>query len=145
MNEILGRLKVPAIGLLITGVLSGALGFLTIISGLLRLAGALGKEQPIRDDAERLGYYFGTGLGYGIGVLSLLLAPVIIVGAVKMMKGQSRGLAMAAALFSLVPITCCSVPLGTIFGIWALVVLMNPDVKAYFAGEYRPSAPQNWQ
>jgi hypothetical protein len=66
-----------------------------------------------------------------------------------MMKGQSRGLAMTAAVLSLLPITCCSFPLGMIFGIWALVVLMNSEVKAYFAGEnisqFNSPQPPNWQ
>jgi hypothetical protein len=79
----------------------------------------------------------------------VILAPIIIFGAIKMMKGQNRTLAMAAAVLSIVPITCCAFPLGMIFGIWALVVMMNPEVKAYFAGGAGgfnpPQPPQNWQ
>ncbi|HEV7645683.1 MAG TPA: hypothetical protein VGO50_17220 [Pyrinomonadaceae bacterium] len=150
MNDVLKRLKAPAIGLLVTAILDLAIGALTILSGLARLAGVLGKEPRIRDDAEKLGYFIGTGLGYGGGILSVILAPIIIYGAVKMMKGQSRGLSMTAAVLSIIPITCCSFPLGMIFGIWALVVLRNPEVKAYFESGYNPSAnppnpPQNWQ
>ena len=99
--------------------------------------------------AEQLGYYVGTGVGYGIGVLSLILAPIIIFGAIRMMKGQSRGLGVTAAVLSLLPITCCSFPLGMIFGIWALVVLRNAEVQAYFSGEnvsqFNSPQPPNWQ
>jgi heme A synthase len=70
MNDILKRLKMPAIGLIITGVLSGVLGILSVLSGLARLAGFIGTEPRMRDDAEKLGYYVGTGFGYGVGVLS---------------------------------------------------------------------------
>jgi hypothetical protein len=149
MNETLNKLKGPAIGLIVTGALNGAIGLLTILSGLLRLSGIMGKEARIHDEAEKLGYMVGTGLGYGVGFLSLLFAPVIVLGAVKMMRGQSRGLAMTAAVLSLVPITCCSFPLGMIFGIWALVVLRSADIAAYFSGEnisqFNPPQPPNWQ
>ena len=136
--------------MIVMAALDLALGALSVISGLMRLAGVLGKEPRITDDAEKLGYFIGTGLGYTCGVLSLIFAPIIIFRAIKMMKGRSRGLAMTAAVLSALPVTCCSVPLGMIFGIWALMVLMNPEVKAYFAGDHSQSAdppqpPQNWQ
>ncbi len=148
MNDILSRLKAPGIGLIITGALNGLIGLLTVLSGLARLAGLGGKESAIRDDAEKLGYFVGTGLSYGVGVLSLLLAPLIILGGIKLMKGKNRGLVMAAAIFAILPVTSCCFIVGAVFGIWALVVLMNPDVKAYFAGEHNQpfnSPPQNWQ
>lgn len=148
MNDILKRLKGPGIGLIITGSLNGVIGLLTLLSGLARLAGLGGKERIIRDDAEKLGYFVGTGLGYGIGLLSMLLAPLIILGGIKLMKGKSRGLAMTAAVLAILPATSCCFVIGAVFGIWALVVLMNPEVKAYFAGgpnqQFNPP-PQNWQ
>ncbi len=154
ISDALKRLKAPAIGLLVTGALSMAMGAMTIVSGLLRLAGLMGKGPRIKDDAEQLGYFIGMGVSYGAGIFSMIAAPFIIFGAARMMKGQNRGLSMTAAILSILPITCCSFPLGVIFGIWALVVLMNPEVKDYFAGASNqsfspppppPQPPQNWQ
>jgi heme A synthase len=63
MNNVLQRLKIPAIGLIVVAGLDLLIGILTVISGLARLAGVMGKEPRIRDDAERLGYLLGTGVG----------------------------------------------------------------------------------
>ncbi|HEY0429298.1 MAG TPA: hypothetical protein VGC76_16070 [Pyrinomonadaceae bacterium] len=133
-NNALDKLKAPAIGLIVTAALDGVIGVLCTASGLLRLAGATNEiPQVFRSDAQKAGYYFSTGLLYGLGVLSLVVAPIVIFGAVKMLKGQKSGLVRAAAILSFVPVSCCF-PLGAVFGIWALVVLSKPEVKAVFQG-----------
>ncbi len=43
MNDIMQKVKVPAIGLLIGGILNGLIGFMTIISGVMRFSGILGR------------------------------------------------------------------------------------------------------
>lgn len=147
--EIKSKLQIPSIGLLVNGILSGFLGLITLISGLVRFSGISGKERLPTDEAERFGYYVGTFGIYGIAVISLILTPLIIFGAVRMMKGQNRALALIAAVLSILPFTSCCFLIGGIFGVWALVVLMQADVKAFFrdGGEqniYSPQPPQNW-
>lgn len=139
MNNVLDKLKIPSIGLLICGILSGFTGFLTLISGLIRLIGIVGKEKLPTHEAERIGYLMGTFGGYGLALISLLIAPVIVVGAIKMMKGKSRGLAFAAAIFSILPFTSCCFFISIIFGVWALVVLLQPDVKEFFLNGGEPN------
>src|SRR5205807_7261566 len=58
----------------------------------------------------------------GIGVL-------IIVGAQRMKNLQSHGMAMAASIVAMIPCIspCCL--LGLPFGIWALIILLKPEVK----------------
>lgn len=131
-NDVLEKLKTPAIGLIATGVLNGLFGILIIVSGLLRLTGITGKEQIPTDQAERIGYLIGTFAGYGVGILSLILAPVILYGGLKMLKGENRKLAMAAAVLAVIPLTSCCFAAGAIFGIWALAVMSKPEVKAFF-------------
>lgn len=104
------------------------------MSGLVRLL--KGSDVPIADDAERLGYIIFNIAAYGAGVLSIFIGPIIIVGAVRMMKGKNYGLARWAAVLSLLPISCCFFPLGMIFGIWSLAMLRNAEVKAFFESEY---------
>lgn len=62
----------------------------------------------------------------------LLLNALTFFGAFKMRQLQSRGLAMAGAIASLVP--CCGTCgcLALPISIWALVVLAKPEVKAAF-------------
>jgi hypothetical protein len=66
-----------------------------------------------------------------LGGLTLVGAAVIFYGAIKMKDLQGYGLAMTAAILCLIPCfsICC---LGIPFGIWALIVLLNADVKAAF-------------
>ena len=151
-NDILQKLKFPAIGLIVAAVLDLLVGFLTLASGLLRLTGIGGRETLPVNEAEKAGFIAGTVFGYGVGFLSLVFAPVIFYGALKMMKGEKPGAAKTAAIFAVVPLSCCF-PLSAIFGVWALIVLSKPEVKAFFRGEFPPhdypndfppQPPQNW-
>jgi hypothetical protein len=65
-------------------------------------------------------------------IIGLACDVLIVIGALKMQKLQSYGLAMAAAVVALIPCIspCCVV--GIPFGIWALIVLLKPEVKAAF-------------
>ena len=73
----------------------------------------------------------GLALGIGMGVFTLVGAALIFYCAMKMKDLQGYGLAMTAAILSLIPCfsICC---IGILFGIWALVVLLNQDVKSAF-------------
>lgn len=131
MNDVISQLKMPAIGLILVGSINFLVGLLTLLSGLLRLAGFSEDKVPTAE-AERLGYYVGTGFGYGLGFFSLILAPIIIYGGMKMLSGQKLGLAKTAAILAIVPLSSCCFVLGIPFGVWALIVLRKPEVKAFF-------------
>lgn len=121
----------PAIGLVVTAVL----GLITAFSGLaMNFFGvAMG---PFRhqggDQMERLINTWAGGLGIVEGVVHLALSGLILYGGLKMMKLQQYHLAMVSAVVALVPCVspCCLV--GLPIGIWALVVLTKPEVKALF-------------
>lgn len=131
-NDTLQKVRPPAIALIVVGALNGGLGLLMLASGLLRLVGAINTGPAPTDEAQRTGYLVGTLVGYGLGFISLILAPAIIFGAVKMVKGQSFGLAKAAAVLAILPLTSCCFLAGIPIGIWSLIVLNKPDVKALF-------------
>jgi len=64
--------------------------------------------------------------------ISAVLNAVAVFGALRMRAMGSYGWAMAASIVSLIPLAtgfCCT---GMPFGLWGLIVLMNPDVKAGF-------------
>jgi hypothetical protein len=64
-------------------------------------------------------------IGIGIGA-------VILIGAQKMKRLESYNWAMAASIIALVPcISPCCI-LGLPFGIWALIVLGQPNMKNAF-------------
>ena len=150
MTDILGKLRAPAIGLLVCGVLNGSFGALILLSGLMRFSGILPNEKLPTQDAERIGYLMGTFGGYGVGFLSLAAAPIIVFAAIRMMKGENRGFAILGAILAILPITSCCFFVGAIFGIWSVIVLMNAEVKQFFllGGENGninpPQPPRAW-
>ncbi|MGV3757892.1 MAG: DUF4339 domain-containing protein [Verrucomicrobiota bacterium] len=66
------------------------------------------------------------------GAITLLCAVVLFFGGYRMMNLKSYGLSFAAALCTFQPCVCPWCCLGIAFGIWALVVLNNAEVKAQF-------------
>ena len=64
-------------------------------------------------------------------ILSFVANIFILIGAIKMKKCQSYGLAMTASILcTLFNCGCCCLGLGA--GIWSIVVLSKPEVKAAF-------------
>lgn len=132
INDVTNKLKAPAIALIVVGAFNAVIGALIILSGLLRLTGINGAEMMPANGAERAGFYVGTFIAYGAGLLTLIAAPIIIYGAIQMLKGNKYGLARTAAILAIVPLTSCCFLFGVPIGIWAFVVLSKPDVKAAF-------------
>lgn len=64
-------------------------------------------------------------------VVTGTISGLVLIGAIHMYRLRGYGLAMAAAIISLLPCTgCCILTLP--IGIWALVVLNDPIVKSSF-------------
>lgn len=68
------------------------------------------------------------------GALAGLAALPLVFGGIQMCRLRSYGLAIFASILALVPCISCSgcCVLGQVAGIWALVVLANPDVRSAF-------------
>lgn len=65
-------------------------------------------------------------------VLGIATNIVMLIGALKMMKVQSWGLSLAAAILVMLPCSSCCCLLGIPLGIWVIVLLNKPEVKAAF-------------
>lgn len=65
-------------------------------------------------------------------IVGLCLAAVCVFGGVQMLKLRSYGLAMTTAILMLIPCGTCCCLLNIGVGIWLLVVLAKPEVKAAF-------------
>jgi hypothetical protein len=68
---------------------------------------------------------------YG-GVVALVAGVFIVFGAARMLVLRSYGLAVVAAFVALVPGLACCCGVSQAIGIWALVVLLNSDVRMAF-------------
>jgi hypothetical protein len=144
---------VPAIGLIVVA----AFGLLSFVGGIIQFPGldAMCDEQikqiegnpqftadqkkqqvqmwnQIRDGAKIVWIPFYCVVG--------IIAVVILVGGLKLMNLSSPGLVYLSAIMSFVPCTsgCCF--LGLIFGIWAIMAMGKPEVKAGFAAKRRASS-----
>ncbi|MBN9118134.1 MAG: hypothetical protein J0I06_03045 [Planctomycetes bacterium] len=145
------RVSVPAVGLIVVG----ALTIFSAVSGLVQLGLGMidrgfddaiqkvqadpnipaGQKQDqvqvmndIRDSIKTFGPpFYATGILVGV---------IIIAGGLRMRVLGSPGLSIVSSLLAMVPFSPCCV-LGLVFGIWALVALANPDVKAGFAAKRR--------
>ena len=104
-------------------------------------------EQKL-DDAEREiqqnrgAAQIQNALQVGLLAVCNLLA---VLGGFAMRSLGSYGLSMTGAIVSIVPIVtgcCCT---GCPFGLWALVVLVRPEVKAGFAAKRgAPASPDSY-
>jgi hypothetical protein len=132
--EILDKVKGPAIALMVIAILGIVLH---LVSLPLSLLGVGGMDPSQAAQMEDIGMAWAVPLlsGVGsiiIGLFSIIINALIVFGAWKMKSLQSYGLAMAASIVAMIPcLTLCC--LGMPFGIWALVVLLKPEVKSAFA------------
>jgi hypothetical protein len=109
-----------ALMLLITSVLG-----LSMAPASWRAAG-----PPHMEFAEAV---FSGGFLVMMCLVALAIDGLIAFGALKMMRLESYGLAVAAAVLSVIP--CLSSPciaLGVPFGVWSLFVLMEPETRSAF-------------
>lgn len=124
-RDVLPSLRVPSIGLIVLSVMwSGAALEIAIFfavylavrfaqSGALRYVGPSGHE-----------------LAQGLVVVPSIL---IAYGAWCMRCNKHYRVAVVAALIACIPLISPCLILGIPFGIWAILVLRRPDVRAAFA------------
>jgi len=124
----------PAVCLMVTailGMLNSVVGVVFNLVGV-KFPGLDLPKDPQFAEVEHFVEIFSGTVGTISGLISLAVGAFIVVGAYRMMKLRSHGLAVAASIIAMIPCVspCCC--LGLPFGIWALVVLFRPEVKAAF-------------
>src|SRR5207248_2361571 len=83
------------------------------------------KELEARD---RTGERIQNG---ALAAVALVLNVLVLLGGLRMRATRGYGLALAGSIAAIIPLnSCCCV--GLPVGIWALVVLLKPEVKAAF-------------
>lgn len=120
----------PAIGLMV--VSAGGFLFYLFAAAMVLFAGGMSFLGASGTPADP-----GAALGLGIGAAMYLVwaaaSLVCFIGALRMKSLKSYGLSLVSAVIAMVPCTtyvCCM--LFFPFGIWALIVLMKPEVKSQF-------------
>lgn len=121
------RVSAPAVGLIVTGALGAlsALLYLAII-GSVGLAALMGEEV-----ADALP---GVSVLVVLFVVALAVSAFIVYAGLRMRQLQGWTLSLAGAIVAMVPCLspCCI--LGLPIGIWAVLVLIDEEVKRAFDG-----------
>lgn len=148
--EVFNKVKAPATGLLVYGILSLLLALFGVASSALHMAGMNPFSQNQAQEMEKMKEQMGAeqaeffeqinqisnltsgpiglvtnGIVLAIGVLTIFTAQ-------RMKKLQGRTMSILVSVLACIPCTsgCCLV--GLPIGIWAIVVLMDSNVKAAF-------------
>lgn len=124
-------LRIPAIAILVMTTLwwlyCAAINTFVAITRTSRLF-----DRPRALTADESLEVLGT-IAVWIGILAI--DGVIIWGAINMLRMRSYRTARAAAILSIVPFCSACFFFGIPFGVWALIVLNRPEVKAAFPPE----------
>jgi hypothetical protein len=121
------RVNAPSIGLLAAGVVSG-------IGSLIWLVMLVFFSALIFSDRDSQDALIGIGIWIPIVLIRLALDGLVIYGALQMRQLKSWNLSLAGAVAASIPCSfCCviTIPLG----IWAIVVLLNDEIKQSFAAQ----------
>ena len=125
-----GLVSGPAIFIMISTGLNVLFSLFSIAINLLQIG--VGSIMGGSGSGGALGFLFQGTLGLVMNLIGLVIPIMIFIGAIKMMKLKSHGWAMAASILCLLCSNPCCCPLGLAAGIWSLVVLGKPEVKAAF-------------
>jgi len=119
----------PAIGLLVTGIIGAVFSVIALIS--ISIGTGLSTLWDYEFAEKYVNLYEGAA-GMGSSFVGILVAAFIIYAALKMKELTQYGFAMAASVLAMIPCVspCCLI--GLPIGIWCLVVLTRPEVKAAF-------------
>lgn len=143
-----GRVLVPAIALIVVGVLNLFLAGGPAVYGLgvSKVPSATLENELRSKNPEQLKELEAQGMSvedirsmliygsFSLAGLDFLASFLVIFGGMRMLSLKNYGLAILAAVLAALPGVSCSgcCGVGEIVGIWALVVLINPDVRASF-------------
>lgn len=135
------KVKIPAIGLIIAASIS----IIEAIWSLIRLQATAQMFQQMSSQfqgnpqaeqmMQEMAHLFSGPFGIANMVLQIIIAILILIGAIKMLQMRSYEFAFAGAILSVLPCInpCCGWLLGLIFGIWAMIVLSKSEVKSNFS------------
>ena len=110
-----------------------ALSILAFNSAMLEMARRAGMPEDQLQQFEGMGRINGI-LQVFSTLIHLAGAAFVIYAALQMMKLRGWTIAVVASFLVMVPcFTSCCCLIGIPIGVWSLVVLFKPDVKAAFA------------
>jgi hypothetical protein len=126
------RMLAPAIACMVYGGIGVAWQLLTLILNIIGVG--MGSMEQVASDSPVPEGLVGGAIGALSAVLGLVVGGVVLYGGLQMKDLQRYPLCIAAAIGCMVPCVnpcCCIIGLGP--GIWSLVMLLKPEIKAQFS------------
>jgi hypothetical protein len=155
MDRARATVAVPAVGLIVVAAIS----MLSIVLGILQYPGldahfdeaiekinndpnAPNKQKQI-DMMNQIREIMKTALPI-LWVVVGIQSVVTLMAGLKLKNLTGRGWVVTGSILSMIPCTsgCCL--LGLVFGIWALVALGKPEVKAAYAANERGNPDEQY-
>lgn len=119
LSAVLQQVKGPVIGLLVTGIMNGVVTLLFLLA-MLRLMAEGGGPPTVLP-------WLGTFAMVVAPLAILIISSVVIFAALKMQRLENYSWAIAGSILAIL-----FGAIGLPIGIWALVVLVRPEVRAAF-------------
>lgn len=134
-GDALQKVKAPAMVLMISAIAFTVIGLILFFAAPQMMSGVVKQIQDMQAKQGQPVTEIPTGhtaFDYIMLLVGLVVAGVIVYGALQMQQLKSYPLALAASILSMIPFIspCCCI--GLPVGIWALVVLLKPEVKSAF-------------
>ena len=143
LAQIKARVQGPAISLMVVGILNLFWVLYMLANGILwtvapdfvidaekRWSAAFQNQGTSREQQQLQGMI----ISYPLAVLALVSSVLSIAGGLRMLSLKSYTISVCGAVAAMLPciscLACCGIGEG--LGIWALIVLLNPDVKSAF-------------
>ena len=125
----------PAIFMMVLAIIGIGTDIFSLGMNLLGsgMGAAAGSSSGGMSDQETMELIVNFIASAGGAVVNIVLHGLILFGSIKMKNLESYGLAMTAAILSTMCCNCCVIGMGA--GIWSLVVLNNPQVRAAFRAQ----------
>lgn len=119
----------PAICLIIVHAIGiiGALVTMTTGFSPASLDGIQGMDPQMRKFLMQL-----SALNIPLNILGIAISSCCLFGAISMMNLRHHTLCIVAAVITILPCSGCCCGLGLAAGIWALIVLLKPEVREAF-------------
>ena len=122
------RVSLPATLMMVVAIISI---LWNVVALLLNILGTGFGTMFAGSAGDAFGQVFSGALGIVAVSVALLIDGFVIFGAMKMKKLESHALAVVAAVLCALPCSVCCI-FNTPIGIWAVVVLLDQNVKAAF-------------
>jgi hypothetical protein len=130
------QLRLPAIGMIVGGVLSLLYALLDLALCVHFLVGFQQGQAPPNLPPWMQNIFQPNPTQMTIeavlDAVKVVSCAVVIYGAMRMQRLESYGLAITSCILSIIPCMTCCCFLGMPFGIWSLVILNRPEVRASF-------------